>query len=168
MQLSPIPPQRNTAPVVIPQDRPVYQAMSPCFFEDELLPVGTIFAWDDEPNQDMHPMNPLAADKLRAYLQKLDDLGRAAAEKAGRSYVSLADAHENSIALAKQDAKKVQILNGKETVPLLGSKKRGRPPIQRVEVNAEAPMMGSKNPKLSLDGKKDAGKDAANKSNGGL
>lgn len=163
MQLSPVPPQKQGA-LIIPQDRPVYEAINSCYFEDELLPAGTVFAWDEKPNQEMRPLNSLAAENMKAYLTELDDLGRKAAEKAGRHYVSLADAHENAILMAKQDAKKVQVLNGKSQTPLMGAKKRGRPALEKITVEAGAPLMGSKNPKLSLD----AGKDAVNKSNGGI
>lgn len=164
MQLSPVPPQRQPA-LVIPQDRPVYRIGSGQFFgpDDCLYPEGSVIAWDEIPNQEMEPLNALAQEKMRAYLAHLDAEGRKVAEKMGKSYTNLGDAYENSISLAKEEGKKVQLIGGKEQVPLMGAKKRGRPSVQKIELEQAAPLMGKG--KLSLN---NSGRDEVNKSNGGI
>jgi len=150
VKLSPVPPQFQPT-LVIPQDRPVYRIGEGNFFgpDDHLYTEGNVVAWDDEPNEEMEPLNDLARDKMIAYLAKLDAAGRKVAEKIGVGYTSKEDFFKNAQLLAKEDAKKVQLINGQPEVNLMGGKKRGRPRIEKIAGAQPAPLMGSAG-KLSL------------------
>lgn len=159
--LSPNPP-RQMAPMVIPQDRPVYQITAEKGFfgpDDHLYATGAVIAWLDEPNTEMEPLNEMATAAMKKYLQKLDACGRAVAEKAGRAYTGLEDAFDNSRALEQQDAKRVQLIGEKEMVPLMGAKKRGPKRVEVVEMGApaEVPMTLTKG-KHSLNGRNEVNK----------
>lgn len=138
MRLSPLPP-RAAAPVVIPQDAPVYRLTAPFFAEDDHQYMeGEILVFEGEPNQFMEPMNTVAQDKMRAYLTKLDKYGKEAAEKVGRGYTGLTDAFENSLLLGKQEGKRVRSLTAKEATPLMRAKKEVKG-IARLELKEAAP-----------------------------
>lgn len=153
VKLSPSPPQYQPA-LIIPQDRPVYRIGEGNFFgpDDHLYTEGNVIAWDDEPNEEMVPMNELAKDKMIEYLAKLDVAGRKVAEKIGVGYTNKEDAFKNAQILAKEDAKKVQLINGTPEVKLMGGKKPGRPRIEKIVGEEAAPLMGSAG-KLSLGNK---------------
>lgn len=123
--LSPVPPQRQS-PYAIPDDVAVYRVMGNTYLDDELYTEGAVITWPDEPNQEMEPLNELARAAMAAFLKKLDFFGEKAAKKAGVAYISLANAHEVAHQLAKQEGKRVNILNAKKTVPLMGAKKNRR------------------------------------------
>lgn len=151
-RLSPIPPQ-SFAPVVIPQHRPFYRIKAGGFFgpDDTLYRENDIIGWDGEPNQEMEPLNEKAQDKMMTYLKKLDKYGREAAEKAGKAYNSLADAHDNAFALAQKESKMVERINGPKQVPLMGAKKQAGS-VETVEVGKQPSVMGTTG-KLSLGSK---------------
>lgn len=144
MQLSPTPPSRYQAPLVIPEDVPVYRLRSAFFGPDDCLYAeGDVIVLEDEPNQEMIPLNKLAKKNMKAYLEKLDDDGRKVAEKLGRNFVSIADAHENAMALEKEESKRVTLLNGKpKGVPLMGAdKKNAAKRVTKLQAEAEAVPM---------------------------
>jgi hypothetical protein len=139
MQLYSSPPQRNAAPVVIPQDVPVYRIAGGGFYcDDELHPAGTIMAYDDEPNQDMEPLNKLAVDGMRKFLTKLDDLGRKKSEKDNTAFISALDAFDAMYNQNNTGSKRARALNGKEETQILGSRKKSEPKAKRLEVSAPA------------------------------
>lgn len=150
VKLSPVPPQFQPA-LVIPQDRPVYRIGEGNFFgpDDHLYTEGNVVAWDDEPNEEMIPLNDLAQQKMLEYLAKLDAAGRKVADKIGVGYTNKEDAFKNAQVLAKEDAKKVQLINSSPEVTLMGAKKRGRPRIEKIVGAQPAPLMGTPG-KLSL------------------
>lgn len=162
--LSPIPPQRQQH-LIIPQDRPVYRIKEGKFFgpDDCLYNEGEVIEFDDEPNTEMEPLNGLAQEKMRQYLEKLDIEGKKVAEKNGKAYTSLADAFENAREQMSNDTKKVRSLTAKEQVPLMGAKKKGGR-ISKVEEGKLAPLMGNiKSPVQSNAAEKNAGKLELNK-----
>jgi hypothetical protein len=137
------------APVVIPQDRPVYRINDKFFGPDDTLYIsGSYVVWTEEPNTDMEPMNDLAQKNMTVYLKKLDALGREVAAKTGKAWNGLADAHANAYALAQKESKTFESLNGPKQVPLMGAKKNTKS-IEQIDVAAAAPLMGTKG-KLSL------------------
>ena len=137
MRLSPVPP-RPTAPVVIPQDEPVYRLKGDYFGPDDVIyPEGSILAIADEPNQEMEPLNDLARAAMRAYLKKLDGYGRAAAEKVGKGYSGLEDAFANSLELNKQEGRRVHVINDKGAVPMMRANKQGKA-VKKIDLSAEA------------------------------
>lgn len=153
MRVSPVPFQ-PTAPLQIPQDRPVYRIKSGKFFgpDDSQHEEGEFIVWKEEPNQEMEPMNELAQENMTKYLKKLDGFGRQVAEKMGKSYTSLADAHANSYALAQQESKQFEVLTAKKTVPLMGGKNINAAAIEKVEVSTgkSAPMLSEPKKQVTL------------------
>ena len=150
-RLSPVPPQPQ-APIVIPQDRPVYRIKGGKFFgpDDHLYEEGAIVAWKDEPNLEMEPLNALAQEKMVAFLKKLDKHGREVAEKTGKAYTSLADAHANAYDLAKQEQKPFEALNVKKTIPLMGAKKKLDSIEEVDQVQKAAPLLSEPRTKATL------------------
>jgi len=152
VSLSPMRPQAY-APIVIPQHRPFYRILAGNFFgpDDTLYPEGSVIGWDGEPNLEMEPLNDKAQEMMKTFLTKLDKFGREAAEKAGKHYNSLADAHENAYALAQRESKQVERIDGPKQVPLMGAKKK-QGAVETVETKT-APLMGQPVGKLSLGAK---------------
>lgn len=151
MRLSPVQ-SRPAAPVVIPQEAPVYRLKAPIFAADDCLYAeGAILQTEDEPNQEMEPLNDLARQRMRDYLAKLDAYGKEVAEKTGKSYAGLVDAFEQAHTLAKKEGKRVSLIGGQEATPLMGAKKKGKK-IQQLEMNAEgAPEMVTVKKKVALE-----------------
>lgn len=151
-RLSPVPPRASN--FAIPQDRPVYRILQGKFFgpDDTLYEEGSFVVWKDEPNLEMEPMNELAQENMIVFLKKLDTDGRKVAEKTGKAWNSLADAHANAYALAQQDSKSFEVLNKPKQVPLMGAKK-SIDSIEKIEVAPTTPLMGTTKGKLSLGAK---------------
>jgi hypothetical protein len=85
------------------KDRPAYRILDVAGFfgpDDQLWPEGSEIYFDGEPNEEMEPLNAAAQAKMLAYLEKLDALGRAAAEKAGRPFVGRPRSLDGKLALA--------------------------------------------------------------------
>lgn len=142
--LTPMPP-RVMAPVVIPQDVPVYRVKNDKGFfgpDDHLYKEGEMIVFLDTPNPEFEPLNDLARQKMKEYLEFLDEKGMEAAAKAGKSYISLADAFENSYELARQDGQRVRSISAAPSVPLMGAKKKVDS-IRTVAPEGEAPIMGN-------------------------
>ena len=147
--LSPVKLQYQT--IVIPQDRPVYRVGEDKFYgsDDRLYEENDLIEYDDEPNENFTPMNDLAMTEMKKYLKKLDAAGQKVAEKLGVAWTSREDAFENAQMLAKEDAKKINLISDKKTPTVMGTKKRGRPPITKLNDGGVAPVMGA-TPNLSL------------------
>lgn len=79
--------------------------------------------FDGEPNEQLEPLNELARQRMSTYLDKLDTLGRAAAEKLGRPYVSrpktLDGALEFATELARQQISIMGTKNKQSTTELV-------------------------------------------------
>jgi len=153
MQLSPIPPQAKT-PVIIPDDRPVYRINDngPFFGPDDTLyKEGEIIAWAGQPSLCMDPLNGMARDETRKYLQMLDNLGRAAAEKVGRSYSGMSQALDNALEMERLSAKQVQVIGGADQKAVLGRPRKKGPRVEVIAPDGDAPMTGAQSRgKLSL------------------
>jgi len=134
MQLFSAPPV-SSAPVYVPEDVPVYRVGDGRFYADDVLyGPGTIISWPDEPCESLEPLNAKARENMMAFLEKLDDLGRKAAEKAGNSYVSRVSAFENAYALAKQEGRRVSVLNGPQKKQILGARIKN-PRGRKIEIS---------------------------------
>lgn len=150
MQLFSQPPRQSFSPTVIPDHVPVYRIKDGKFYaDDELYDAGSIIAWEDEPNLEMEPMNALAVKEMKKYLEKLDVYGREVAAKNGKAYVSYGDAFRNSMELAKQEGKRVTLLNGMQETPILGGSRRGPKKASKIDLHPEPPAAGTTG-KLSL------------------
>lgn len=142
MQLSPIPPQRNYSPVVIPEDVPVYLLESDYFSpDDEHLKEGTLITLEDAPNQQMKPMNALARERMEQYLTKLDAFALKKSDKDGSPFHSALEEYKNRN-IVRHDGRRVGVLGEKKMVPMMGEKKRGRPRVNKIQVES-TPAMGA-------------------------
>ncbi|MFA7278761.1 MAG: hypothetical protein WC100_01590 [Sterolibacterium sp.] len=130
------PPVSSFRPTVIPDDVPVYRIKEGKFYADDyLFDEGSIVVWEEEPNLEMEPLNEMAHDNMIEYLRKLDELGKEAAKAAGKQWISYESAFANSMALAKEDGKRVTLLNGKAEVPLMGGQRRGPAKARQIELD---------------------------------
>lgn len=154
MQLFSQSPNRNLAPVVIPQDSPVYRIAGSGFYcDDELFTPGTIMAYDDEPNQSMEPLNGLAVEKMRTFLTKLDNLGRMKSEKDNTAFISALDAFDAARNVGG-NGKRSRVLNGQSDINILGAKRTQEPKAKKLEVSAPE--------EYEVVDKTDAGRDEVN------
>lgn len=120
-------------PTLIPDDVPVYRVKEGKFYvDDRLLEEGAIIICQEEPNQEMEPLNELAKVAMLEYLEKLDKHGMEVAAKLGKAYVSTKDAFQNSMQLAKEDGRRVSVLNERREIPTLGAEKNG--PVKAQEI----------------------------------
>ncbi len=162
MRLSPVPPQRQAAPL-IPQDVAVYRILDEKGFyaDDTLFPLDTLIAWERDPNPLMEPMNDLAHEAMKKYLAKLDVFGKEKAKDDKKAFVSQLAAYvaktEGEDAL---DGRKVKVIGEKPQVPLMGAKQRGRPRANKVDITAPAAGPVSVKGKFSLE---KVGRDVVNK-----
>lgn len=125
MQLFQSPPNRNVAPVVIPQDVPVYRVDGSGFYcDDELLASGTIIQYDDEPNQDMIPLNEVAVKRMREFLIKLDNLGRKKSVQEKTAFISALDAFDKSNDQSKSTGRRANVLGAPKETSILGAKRK--------------------------------------------
>lgn len=127
MQFSLQPNKPSFNPIAIPSDRPVYRLKEQIYADDELFEAGQIIIWEDVPNMAMEPMNDKATEMFSMFISDLDKFGKEVAKKTGKSYKSLADAFKNASVLAKQDSRRIEPVNAKEKVTIMGAeiKKRG-------------------------------------------
>lgn len=91
-------------------EQPAYRVLDVAGFfgdDDTLHAEGEEIFFDGEPCVEMEPLNEPARIKMEALLNRLDDAGRAAAEKAGRPYVgrprNLDGALELATAIQRQE-----------------------------------------------------------------
>jgi hypothetical protein len=131
--------------MLIREDRPAYRILATAGFfgpDDHLYSEGSVIYFEDEPNLEMEPMNGKAHETMNAYIDRLDALGRAAAEKAGRAYTGLPRSLDDAVRIASQDARRVQLVQGDGGVPLMGGRKNGPKTIEAIVDHAEAPEDG--------------------------
>ena len=84
-------------------ERPAYRVLDVAGFfgdDDTLYPEGSEVVFDGEPCIEMEPLNEAARQKMIELYNKLDEFGRAAAEKAGRPYTGMPRNLEGGLALA--------------------------------------------------------------------
>src|ERR1700744_123471 len=74
---------------MIDNSRPAYRVLAVAGFfgpDDHLYELDSEFYFDGEPNEELEPLNEPAHQKMVTYLERLDELGRQAAAKVGKSY----------------------------------------------------------------------------------
>lgn len=108
--------------------------------DDVLYEEDSEVFYDGEPNEELEPLNQIAHEKLVQYLEKLDQLGKEAAEKAGRPWVGRPRNIDGALAIAtavqkaemvamgaKKDVHTIEAVE-KEEIPQMNAKKKpGRP-----------------------------------------
>lgn len=138
--------------MLIPTDKPVYRVLATQGFfgpNDHLYPEGATIIFMDEPNEEMEPLNDLAHKAQRSYFEKLDAAAAAGAKAAGRPFIARAASIEDAIALSREDARRVQLVQGDGGVPLTGARRNG--PERVKELTDEGPAeTGTHRGKLHL------------------
>lgn len=126
--------------MTISNDRPAYRILALHGFfgpDDHLYEMGEEIYFDDEPNEEMEPLNELARHKLQSYLDKLDRSAKAAFEKAGKHFTERPRTLDGAVALATQvERDRMAIMSSKKDITS----------VERVEKD-ETPEVGSANPK---------------------
>lgn len=131
--VNPLALRNNQQPLVVKPDRPAYRVLDErgFFGDDQLWPVGSVIYYDDEPNEEMEPLNDLAFKKMRTYLEKLDAFAEEVAQKTGKRFLGRTRNIDDALNDLREDARRVQLVSGDGGVPVMGAK-RGRPKVQRV------------------------------------
>lgn len=145
--------------MTIDNTRAAYRILSPNGFfgpDDHLYMVDADgnypeIYFDGIPNEDMEPLNNLARARYVAEMERLDNLGREAAAKAGRAYSGRPRDLDGAIVVASAIAREDMKIQGirkevssietiiAETVPETGRvnpKRRGRPSKASLLINA--------------------------------
>jgi len=94
--------------VNIDNTRAAYRILSPAGFygpDDTLYTVDekgdpAVIYFDGEPNEEMEPLNDIATDRMKVYLEKLDQLAREVAEKTGKPYIGRPKSLDGGLAMA--------------------------------------------------------------------
>lgn len=92
----------------IDNSRAAYRILSPAGFygpDDTLYTVDAkgdpaVIYFDGEPNEEMEPLNDIARDRVKVYLEKLDNLAREVAIKTGKPYVERPKSLDGGLAMA--------------------------------------------------------------------
>lgn len=150
MQLSPLPPRNNVAPLVIPEDVPVYRLKTACFMEDTFFPEDSVVIMEDTPSRTMQPLNKMAYDKMVKYLTTLDDMGALIEKQSGKRYVPVLPAFLASYDNA-HSKKKIMRIDSPEAVPLMGAKKKGQLKARKIESETDAPLSVLGNSRTNLN-----------------
>lgn len=132
------------ADILIPTDRPAYRILSEKGFfgpDCHLYQEGDCLVFDDEPNEEMEPLNDLAREKIKILFDKLDGLAREVAKANGRQFVERPRTLEGAVAMATIDAKRVMLNPGDGGVPLMGST-IGRDRAHKLEAAEPTPETG--------------------------
>ena len=130
----------------IREDRAAYRILAVGGFygpDDHLYAEGATIYYDDEPNLEFEPLNGRAHEAMAVYVDKLNEMGRAAAEKSGRSYQGLPRTLDDAVRIASQDARRVQLVAGDGGVPLMGARKQ-KQGVEAIGETVEAPQDGRK------------------------
>ena len=125
----------------IPQDQPVYKILNEKGFWDgvELHPEGALIIFLDEPNEDMEPLNALAAERLAAYSAHLDELEAEAARKAGRAVTQRPKSFVEAMDIAVDGSRRAVALKQSDAVPHMPTKTTlGRKKATKVAIPDEA------------------------------
>jgi hypothetical protein len=87
---------------IISPDRAAYRVLNVAGFyaDDHLFPVESKIYFDGTPNEDLEPLNELAFKRLKEYVEHLDNLGREAAQKAGKPFVGRPRSLDGQLELA--------------------------------------------------------------------
>jgi hypothetical protein len=128
----------------IPTDVPVYRINDQMFYcDDVLLQEGRVLAWEEEPNLAMIPLNELAIERMRVYLDKLDKFSAEKCANENRTHHSLLKDFEASIAVPT-DNKRARLLDATphEMQKSILGKKTDAKRVKTLDVNPELTLNG--------------------------
>lgn len=101
-----------------PQDKPIYQLNADCFLDDDTIHrEGEQIIYPGVPNEQMVPLNDLARERMRAYLQELDEGARLKAEMMGRRFTGRPTDWQDQVAQTRADAEALK----KREMPIVPS-----------------------------------------------
>lgn len=149
------PPQarQNQQPIVITNEKPAYRVLDErgLFADDQLWLAGSVIYYEDEPNEDMEPLNEKAREAMKIYIEKLDACAEEVAKKTGKRFVARSRNLEDAMNDIREDTRRVSLVqDGKDGgVPIMGAKRRGRPKITKVGA-AETPETGGRETKVKV------------------
>lgn len=132
-------------------ERPAYRILSAHGFfadNDSLYTEGSTIYWEDEPNEEMEPLNEAAKQQMTVYLDKLDSLAKEAAAKRGVAFTGRPRTLDQALSLARQNEELKFKVRGAEKdsfkvddyepadIPEVGNVKRkpGRPKYKNIEI----------------------------------
>jgi len=126
--------------MTISNDRPAYRILAVHGFfgpDDHLYQLGEEIYYDEEPNEEMEPLNEPARQKLSDYLNKLDNMAKVAAEKSNKAFVGRPRTLDGAVVFATEMQRdKITVMSAKKEVSSVG----------KID-NEETPETGSLNPK---------------------
>lgn len=121
-----------------------------------LYKEGEMIYFAGEPSVGLQPLNKPAREKKKEYLQRLDEMGRAAAEKLGKAYTGYGNATETAIELERLNAKQVQVIGAQVQKTPMSNPAQNKGKVQVITATEETPMTAEApkhNGKLSLNNK---------------
>lgn len=144
--LSPLPPRPQNR-VDIDPDVPAYQIIEKRgFFDDQdnLWPKGSMIYWEGTPSMAFDPLNELAHEKMREYLQHLDDLAVQVDKQKGSSHASIVEAYTARRRIQEMDRRSGRSIDHEAQMPIMGAKQYNQPRARSVEAGSPrpTPMMG--------------------------
>lgn len=122
--------------MVLDENRAAYRILSERGFygpDDTLYREGEIIYYDDEPNEEMEPLNAPAQKAMQAFLAKLDACGKKVADKLGIEFQGRPRNLDGQIAIAGQLERSVQTKVGGPGVPLIGAKNKRASKIAKAD-----------------------------------
>jgi hypothetical protein len=114
-------------PIHIDPDRPAYVVIDKRgFFDDmdKLWNQGEMLYWEGPLSLGLDPINDLAIEKMRAYLQELDKKAEEVAVKKGYGHASMVGAFEARRRLGEMERNLAMPVNETGEVQILGVKKK--------------------------------------------
>lgn len=109
---------------------------------EELIQFGEVVQLDEtiEPNDDFEPLNDKARDMMNKFFDKLDACAELKAQKDGKSFAKRPRRFNDEYEMPSEVNRKIQLTRDGPGIPLMGAKKRGRPPGRKVTVGQEIPQ----------------------------
>ena len=101
---------------------------------EELIQFGEVIQLDEaiEPCEDFEPLNEKARAAMNKFFDKLDAAAEAKAQKDGKSFAKRPRNFNDEYEMPTEINRKIQVTRDGPGIPLMGAKKRGRPPGRKV------------------------------------
>lgn len=127
------------------EDRPMYRVLATAGFfgpDHTLYDEGSEVYYDGEPNEELEPLNQSAHDKIVVFLEKLDTLGKEAAQKANRPWVGRPRTLDGALTIASAIQKADMGILGSKTVPQAETIQKIETPVIEAQKKDTVPDTG--------------------------